>query len=265
MEKRIGVFDSGLGGLTVLKELVKEMPDENYYVFGDTANMPYGVRESQDICNLTESGFNKLNSLGIKALVIACNTATVHGIENLQKKTNIPVIGVIEPGVISAIDMNCENILILATEATVDSGLIQRLLKERNPNINVEGVGAPDMVLAVENGESRTDKGREVVYKYLDKASINPDCVMLSCTHFPALEHFVIEYYKEKEIDIKTVNPAKKCAELVKEALESKNELNKSNDKGLIEFYTSGDAKKYTEEGNSVLGGEIVIKETKNL
>lgn len=265
MEKRIGVFDSGLGGLTVLKELVRELPEENYFVFGDTKNMPYGVRESKDICNLTEEGFNKLYEKGIKALVIACNTATVHGLENLQSKTDIPVIGVIEPGVLSATNAGCENILVLGTEATINSGLIQRLLKEKNPNVKVEGIGAPEMVLAVENGEAQTEIGRKVVYKYLDQSNIEPDCVMLSCTHFPALEHFIIEYYHEKNKMIKIINPAKKCAELVKEALEDRNELNESDEKGLIEYYTSGDTDSYTKGGNAILGGEILIRETNNL
>ena len=260
MDKRIGVFDSGLGGLTVLKELVNLLPEENFFIFGDTANMPYGVRESEDIKNLTADGYKKLNELGLKALVIACNTATVHGLDALKAETDIPVIGVIEPGVLSALESGCEKVLVLATEATIKSELIQNLLKENNPNIEVEGIGAPDMVLAVENGQANTEEGRKVVYKYLDMATINPECVMLSCTHFPALEHFVVDYYKEKGKDIKIVNPARKCAEILKSELEKRDDLNKSDEKGLMDFYTSGDLDSYKKGGNSILGEDLIKK-----
>ncbi len=264
MEKRIGVFDSGLGGLTVLKELIELMPEENYYVYGDTKNMPYGVRQEEDIRELTVDGYKKLTAMGIKALVIACNTATVHGLKAIQEITDIPVIGVIEPGVMSATECGCEKVLILATEATIKSGLIQRLLKEKNPSVEVEGIGAPEMVLAVENGQANTEEGRQIVYKYLDTKSIKPTCVMLSCTHFPALEHFIVDYFKEKGKEIKTINPARKCAELLQIELDKRGTLNKSEEKGNIEYFTSGDLENYKEIGNSILGKEL-IKEVKSI
>lgn len=264
MEKRIGVFDSGLGGLTVLKELVRELPEENYFVFGDTKNMPYGVRESKDICNLTEEGFNKLYEKGIKALVIACNTATVHGLENLQSKTDIPVIGVIEPGVMAAKENACKNILILATEATINSGLIQSLLRKEIQDVSIEGVGAPDMVLAVENGNSKNEKGKEVVDRYLNEIEISPDCVMLSCTHFPALEDFIVNYFDSINNPIKIINPAEKAAELAFDRLIEMEQL-ETKGEGEIDYFTSGDLDKFINSGNLVLSGDLIIERARNL
>lgn len=265
MNNRIGVFDSGVGGLTVLKELVKLMPNEDYYVFGDTQNMPYGIKSPEEIEELTYKAFKKLEAKGLKAFVIACNTATVYGLNKIKEDTDIPVIGVIQPGIEAAMEEDLKNVLILATDATINSGRIQSLLKEVNNNINVEGIGAADMVLAVENGLANTDEGKKVVYSYLDKAKIRPDGVMLSCTHFPVLKNFIEDYYKEKGADVKLIDPAKKCAELIKEELEACKNLNESNEPGQISYFTSGDVDKYRENGNIILNGTIVIEETNKL
>jgi glutamate racemase len=264
MDRRIGVFDSGVGGLTVLKELVKKMPNEKYFYLGDTANVPYGVRESEDIARLSVDAYKKLENLGIKMLVIACNTATVHGLEAIKKVATVPVIGVIEPGVRAALDSGIENVLVLATNATVNSGLIQNMLKDSKPDINVEGIGAPEMVLAVEEGHSNDEIGEKIVNNYLDSAEINPDGVMLSCTHFPALEHFVVDYYKKKGKDICIINPAKNCAEETFDILDGKGELRKTGECD-IDFYATGDIDKFIYSGNMVLGGDIIIEEAKNL
>lgn len=264
MKERIGVFDSGVGGLTVLKALTKRMPNENFYYFGDTKNVPYGPRASEDIACLSLDAYNKLKSLGIKLLVIGCNTATVHGLKAIEEKADIPVIGVIDPGVTAAKEKGCKKVLILATDATINSGLIQSLLKEQVDDIEIEGIGAPEMVMAVENGDSENEKGKLAVEKYLKKAKIDPDCVMLSCTHFPALENFIIEYYEEKGKKINIINPAEKSAEIAEKLLKDLGKLELEGG-GKIEYFASGDLEKFTSSGNLVLGGDLIIKETKNL
>lgn len=265
MSKKIGVFDSGLGGLTVLKELQREMPEEDFYIFGDTKNMPYGIRPGDEIEELTFSAFEKLKEKGLKAFVIACNTATVYGLDKVKSSTQMPVVGVIEPGVMEALDNDLEKVLVLATEATIKSGLIQKLLKEQKPSIEVEGIGAPEMVLAVEKGLANTEEARKIVYSYLDQASIDPDGVMLSCTHFPALENFIVDYYKEKGKDIKIINPARKCAQIIKKELKEKGLLQDSDHKGQVEFYTSGDLDTYKKIGNLILSNSLKIDEVENL
>lgn len=265
MTNKIGVFDSGLGGLTVLKELYKEMPEEDFCIFGDTKNMPYGTRPGKEIEDLSYKAFKKLEDLGLKAFVIACNTATVYSLDKISSSTDMPVVGVIEPGVMAALDKDLEKVLILATDATIKSGLIQKLLKERKPSIEIEGMGAPDMVLAVEHGLANTEEGRKIVYSYLDQAKIDPDGVMLSCTHFPALENFIVDYYKERGKDIIIINPAKKCAEIIKEDLRREGKLENPGHVGKVEFFTSGDLDTYKEIGNLILGDSLTIDEVKNL
>lgn len=265
MNKKIGVFDSGLGGLTVLKELYKAMPDEDFCIFGDTKNVPYGIRPGDEIESLSYAAFKKMEQMGLKAFVIACNTATVYSLKKISSSTDIPVIGVIEPGVISALENDLEKVLVLATEATIRSGLIEKLLKEGKPSIEVEGIGAPKMVLAVENGLGHSEKGRKIVYSYLDQAKIDPDGVMLSCTHFPVLQDFVVDYYKERGKDIKVIDPAKKCAEIIKGELAREGMLTSEKDKGKVEFFTSGDLDSYKKIGNVILGDTLTINEVKNL
>lgn len=265
MNKKIGVFDSGLGGLTVLKELYKAMPAEDFYIFGDTKNVPYGTRPGEEIESLSYSAFKKLENLGLKAFVIACNTATVYSLEKISKSTDIPVVGVIEPGVMSALENDLEKVLVLATEATIRSGLIEKLLNEGKPSIEVEGIGAPKMVLAVENGLGKSEEGRQIVYSYLNQVKIDPDGVMLSCTHFPVLQDFVVDYYKEKGKDIKIIDPAKKCAEIIKEELERQGMLAPAEYQGSVEFFSSGDLESYKKIGNVILGDTLTINEVKNL
>ncbi len=265
MNNRIGVFDSGVGGLTVLEALVNKMPNEKYYYFGDTKNIPYGIKTPEEIAELSVNAYRKLKELGIKILIIGCNTATVHGLSAIQDIADIPVIGVIEPGVMAATESGCNNILILATEATINSGLIQSLLKKEIKDVSIEAIGAPDMVLAVENGNSKNKKGKEAVNKYLSNTEISPDCVMLSCTHFPALEDFIIEYYTSINKTIKIINPAEKAAELAFNELIKINHLETKSDRD-IDYFTSGDINKFINSGNLVLsGGNLIIKGARNL
>ncbi|NLW42809.1 MAG: glutamate racemase [Tissierellia bacterium] len=264
MTNRIGVFDSGVGGLTVLKALVKKMPNEKFYYFGDTKNIPYGIKTPAEIANLSVNAYKKLKDLGIKLLVIGCNTATVHGLAAIEEVADIPVIGVIEPGVMAAKENACKNILILATEATINSGLIQSLLRKEIQDVSIEGVGAPDMVLAVENGNSKNEKGKEVVDRYLNEIEISPDCVMLSCTHFPALEDFIVNYFDSINNPIKIINPAEKAAELAFDRLMEMEQL-ETKGEGEIDYFTSGDLDKFINSGNLVLSGDLIIERARNL
>lgn len=264
MEKRIGVFDSGVGGLTILKALVDFMPNEKFYYFGDTKNVPYGTKTPEEIAELSVEAYKKLKSLGIKFLVIGCNTASIHGLKAIEEIADIPVVGVIGPGVIAAREKGLKKILILATDATIDSGVLQSLLKENNEGVKVEGIGSPDMVMAVENGNSHNEEGRKATYKYLDMASIEPDCVLLSCTHFPALTKFVADYFEEKGRSVCILSPADKCAEIAKNALEKLGQLNEIGELE-IDYFCSGDLRKFEDSGNILLDGDLVVREVKSL
>lgn len=265
MKNKIGVFDSGVGGLTVLKSLVEILPNEDYVYFGDTGNVPYGPRPTEEIAKLSVEAYKKLKEFDIKMMVIACNTATIHGLKAISEVADIPVIGVIEPGVDTVIEAGCKDVLIIGTDATVNSRAIEKMLLEKNPELNVEGIGCPDMVLAVEDGNSNNEIGRAAVEKYLSQAKNTPGCVLMACTHFPALEAHIVNYYREKGEDVLAVNPAKKTAELAKEILGEKGHLNESKEKGTVEFYSSGNQEKFTSSGNIILGDSVTIEETKVL
>lgn len=264
MGKRIGVFDSGLGGLTVLKELIKEFPNESFYYFGDTKNNPYGTKMPYEIKDLSLNAFKKLEELGIKALVIACNTATVYGLDAIREATDIPVVGVIDSGVQAAIEKNGENIIVLATNATINSNIFQKKLKNFNDQISVQGIGCPKMVQLVEDGDFASDNARKIVCDYLDTSELDVDTVMLSCTHFPVLKNLVEDYFKEKNKVVNIIDPAVKTGKVLREELESRDLLT-----GLLErkvdFYTSGDIEALKEFGNKILDGIMEIEEVENL
>ncbi len=265
MEKKIGVFDSGVGGLTVLKSLVEILPNESYVYFGDTGNIPYGPKTTDEIAELSVEAYKKLKEFDVKMMVIACNTATIHGLEAIRKVADIPVIGVIDPGVDTVIESGCRDVLIIGTDATVNSKAIENKLLDKDSTLNIEGIGCPDMVLAVEDGNSNNEKGRAAVEKYLSMASKTPGCVLMACTHFPALEKHILDYYNERGEKVLAVNPAKKTAETAKEILESTDQLSESKEKGTVEFYSSADQEKFTSSGNIILGESVTIEETKEI
>lgn len=263
--EKIGLFDSGVGCLSILVELIKELPNESFCVFGDSINNPYGVREDKEITRLSVEAFKKVEGLGIKACVVGSNTSTIYALEDIKKSTDIPVIGVIEPGINAAIKSGCENILIMGTPATIKSEFIKNKLLKTNPILNIEGIATPIMEDLAEEGKAKTNKAKDVVYKYLDSVKIIPDCVMLSCTHFPIFEDIIKDYYKEKGKDVIIINPAKSTALDLRRVLEDHNLLSDEDNTQKIEFYTSGDKEIYKNTGNLFLDGKYIIEEVKNI
>lgn len=251
----IGVFDSGVGGLTVLKKLVELLPNENFIYFGDTKNVPYGVRTHEDIANLSVNAYKKLKEFSIKALVIACNTATIHGLDAIKEVADIPVVGVIEAGVNNVIDSKSKSVLVIATDATVNSRVHEKSIKKINPEIEVENIGCPDLVMAVENGNSENEEGKKVVERYLNQAENKNDAILLACTHFPALYNHIDNYYKERNRDVKILDPSEKCAEFLKKYLSENDEENEQKERGSIKFTCSGDPEKFKETANFLLRG----------
>lgn len=186
-ERPIVVFDSGLGGISVLKKLIEVMPNESFIYYGDSANAPYGPRTSQDVCRLTVEGVAHMDTLRPKAIVIACNTATAAALETLEKRyPHIPVTG-IEPAVRRAVQDNPNGrILSLATAGTLASASYRQQLREVSEYGTVISAAAPGIVDYIERGA----RDREWVIRYLRELlvpwqSISFDGVVLGCTHFP--------------------------------------------------------------------------------
>ena len=191
----IGVFDSGVGGLTVLKQLNAILPKESYIYIGDLARLPYGKKSNSTILNYTKHAFKYLSRIGVKCIVIACNTAasiSLHFFE--EHKLDIPVIGVVTPGAKTIVRNTLnKHVAVLATEATINSGIYAEQIKKFSPSIQVESVSCPLLVSLAEEGWVDDPITQEIIARYLNpilttnNKSQSVDCILLGCTHFPIL------------------------------------------------------------------------------
>ena len=189
----IGVFDSGVGGISVLKELVRRMPDEKYLYFGDSANAPYGSRTTREVRKLTLERAEYLCSRGLKALVIACNTATSAAIDALREKYPELIIVGIEPALKVAADRYPGgHIGVMATPITLNEEKFNGQLA-RFPQIKTEKIPITGLVEQIEAGLLNTDKTRRVLADQLSPYAGSLDAVVLGCTHYPFAKHFISE------------------------------------------------------------------------
>ena len=187
----IGVFDSGLGGISVLRELVKLMPEERYLYFGDSANAPYGTRTTQEVRVLTLNAAARLYERGVKALVVACNTATAAAIEDLRSEyPDIVVVG-IEPALKMATDRFPRgHVGIMATQVTLREEKLEHLVG-RFPDAKVERIPAPGLVELVEQGKAEAPETEALLHEILDPYAGRLDAIVLGCTHYPFVRNAV--------------------------------------------------------------------------
>ena len=188
----IGVFDSGVGGLTVLKALTAELPAERFIYLGDTARLPYGTKSAQTVARYSVQAAEALSKHNVKCLVIACNTASAVGLPEIRKHVaNLPVVGVVEPGADAAcLASPTGNIAVIATEGTVRGGAYQQAIKRRRPESRVTAVPTPLFVALAEEGLCDGPIAESVVRHYLGAlfgTAEVPDTLVLGCTHFPML------------------------------------------------------------------------------
>ena len=186
----IGVFDSGLGGLTVAKEIMKLMPGESIIYFGDTGRVPYGTRSNDTIKKYTEQDIRFLKEFDIKAIVIACGTASSVALDYVRDKFDIPITGVVEPTAKMAVNITKNGkIGLLGTKGTINSGAYERLIGKLNPEITVIPSPCSLFVPIVENGYADTEIARLAAIDYLKPIiEENADTIILGCTHYPLLE-----------------------------------------------------------------------------
>ncbi|HLR60365.1 MAG TPA: glutamate racemase [Pseudogracilibacillus sp.] len=190
MERSIGVIDSGVGGLTVVNEIIRQLPNEHIVYLGDTKRCPYGSRKELEIKEFTYSMVNEILTYNIKILVIACNTATAYTLNDLSERLDIPVIGVIKPGSRAAISVTkTKEIGVIGTKATIKSKAYEKSLKEINNEINVEGLACPSFVPMIESGEYLRDSHLEEIKEVLVPLKQNKylDTLVLGCTHYPLI------------------------------------------------------------------------------
>ena len=185
----IGVFDSGIGGLTVLYRLIEMFPNEDFVYVGDTLNLPYGTKTKEQLKVLVSNVSNYLNSLPVKSIVIACNTATTNS-GHLKETLDLPIIGVIEPTANYALSIS-ENILVLATNVTIDSNAYQDIINKnkKDPNSKQFYLKCSDFVDAIENNEKNTTYSYKLVQDKLKTVkNENIDVIICGCTHFGLYE-----------------------------------------------------------------------------
>ena len=251
----IGVFDSGLGGLTVLKEIMKILPNENIIYFGDTARVPYGPRSKDTVTKYTFQAINFLISEGVKAIVIACNTATARCLKEANEKYDIPIIGVIEAGARTAAYSTKNKIVgVIGTDGTVRSKAYNSEIGKLDKNIQIIDKACPLFVPIVEEGWSNTDIASLTAKRYLKGLmDAGIDSLVLGCTHYPLLKKTIGEIVGE---DVKLVNPAKETALDLKEILEKNNLINCSEN-ATYEYYVSDIPEKFENLAREFLKKEI--------
>lgn len=239
----IGVFDSGIGGVTVLSEIQKLLPKENLIYYADTARVPYGPRPQEEIKDFSLQAVDFLMKKNIKLLVIACNTVTAVAYDYIAQNVDIPVIGVIDPGVRAVMNAGeIKNLGLIATKATVDSQAYQKRLSSLEKSIVVNAKACPMLVSIVEEGWADTEISKLIVEKYLEGLKNDGiDALILACTHFPVLRNQIEDYLE----DIRIIDPARETALELERVLISRDLLNQSDQDGEVEFYVSDRAEKF--------------------
>jgi glutamate racemase len=257
MNEPIGIFDSGIGGLTVVKELTKLLPNENYIYFGDTARVPYGTRSNRLIKQYAFEDTAFLQQFKIKLLVVACNSVSAVALDLLESAVDIPLTGVIMPGVEAAIQTTKNSkIGVIGTTATVTSGAYEQRIKAINPEITVFGQACPMLVHLVEEGWVDEEITRLTIVKYLEpllEKSI--DTIILGCTHFPVVSDLIQDVVGPS---ITLIDSGKETAKKVKQILDNTG-LNKNvTSTGKFSFYVSDIPDKFDEVGTLFLGRPVV-------
>lgn len=260
----IGVFDSGIGGLTVLKEIIEKLPGEDVIYFGDTARIPYGTRSRETVIKYAFQCIRFLMSKDIKAIVIACNTASAHALEEAQKAFNVPIIGMIEPGAQAAISATKNNkIGVIGTAGTINSESYQKKIRRLLPSSEVIGISCPLFVPIVEEGWEDTEIAFMTAEKYLQEfKEHNIDSLVLGCTHYPILRYTIGKVMGE---DVKLINPAYETAQATKNLLKECNLRSDKVDGGKYQFYVSDDPEKFRRLGGNFLRKEIAIVKKVNI
>lgn len=254
----IGIFDSGIGGLTVAREIIRLLPNENVIYFGDTAHMPYGDKSSDAIRYFVAKISDFLYLQGCKAIVVACNTAS-----SVLERASLPpvskdlIINVVDPVVeyISSKD-NWKNIGVIGTKRTIGSGIYARRLKSKAPGINVKNLSTPLLAPMIEEGFFNNNISKAIIASYLDKIT-DIDALVLGCTHYPLIRNEIDAYYKG---EIPLIEAPALVANRLRTQLEAADLLNKG-DGGNHQFYVSDYTEGFQEAARMFFGKEIQLTE----
>ncbi len=263
----VGVFDSGVGGLTVMREIMRQTPNEKIIYFGDTARVPYGSKSRDTVTKYSRQIVRFLQSKEVKAIVVACNTASAYALEEIEKETDIPIIGVVKPGakVAAAVTAN-GRVGVIGTEGTISSGIYSEYIKKINPAASVIGKACPLFVPLVEEGLWQDPVTDDIAGRYLEELiDTGIDTLILGCTHYPLIRSTVGRLMGD---GVTLVNPAYETARELKELLEEKNMLSDARAKlgdERYRFYVSDAAEKFKRFANSIIKYGILSAKIVNI
>lgn len=257
----IGVFDSGVGGLTVVKEIMSQLPGEQIVYFGDTARVPYGNKSKETVTEYSRQIIRFLMAQKVKVVVVACNTASALAVPELRKEIDIPILDVIEPGARTAAEVTKNgSIGVIGTEATIRSGMYNKYIYSINQDLNVYGKACPLFVPLVEEGWIYDSVTAEVAKRYLgDFQGKNIDSLVLGCTHYPLLRNLIRDEVQEVlGVPVTLVNPAVETARCLKKLLTEQGLLATGDEVPEHRFYVSDGAEKFRSFANSILPCDII-------
>lgn len=252
----IGVFDSGIGGLTVLKEIMKMLPQENTIYLGDTARVPYGIRSPETVVKYSFENTKFLFTKDIKLLVIACNTASSISLDAIKESISIPVIGVIEPGAKAAVRATRKKrVGIIGTDATIKSNAYKNVIKALDERIEVFGLPCPLFVPLVEEGWTDGNIATLVARRYLENIKKkNIDTLVLGCTHYPLLKTVIAKVMGR---GIRLIDSAVETSHEIRTTLEDMAIVRKEKKRPVREFYVTDSPEKFLKIGERFLGKKI--------
>ena len=254
--KAIGIFDSGVGGLTVLKEVVRTLPQEDTIYLGDTARVPYGTKSPETVVRYSRQIARYLYSRDIKLLVVACNTASAVALAALQQEFDIPVVGVIEPGALAAAKATRSGkVGVIGTAATVASSAYTKAIKRINPEIEVVDRACPLFVPLAEEGWVDNEVARLTAAIYLeDLKNKGVDTLVLGCTHYPILKDVIAQAMGP---GVTLVDSAEETALTVSGILSERGLLRPKGERGNHHYYVTDIPAGFIRVGNRFLGGEL--------
>lgn len=260
----IGVFDSGVGGLTVVREIMRQIPKERIVYFGDTARVPYGSKSKETVTRYSEQIVRFLETQQVKAIVIACNTASAYALEEIEKKVKIPMLGVVKPGAKTAAEVTRNGkIGVIATQGTIESKIYGKYIQKLKKEAQVIGKACPLFVPLVEEGLLEDPVTDEIAQRYLSVLiDSGIDTLILGCTHYPLIRKTIGKVMGEQ---VRLVNPAYETALELKLLLEEKQLL--QDEKPVLgtnqyQFFVSDGADKFRYFANTIFKyGVLAVKQ----
>jgi glutamate racemase len=251
----IGIFDSGIGGLTVFREVTNALPHEDILYLGDTARVPYGIRSAETVTRYSFECSDFLIAKNVKVIVVACNTVSAVSLEEIRQRLPIPVIGVIEPGARAAVAATKnKRIGVIGTEATIRSGAYVRAIRALDNSVEVFGLACPLFVPLVEEGWTEGAIATLVAERYLSRLRDQGiDTIVLGCTHYPLLKTVIGEVMAGSAL----IDSAVETSKLLTEILTEGALLKRADQPGACRFFVTDSTEKFVSVGDRFLGKGI--------